>query len=83
MTKSGLIALLKMATGGYFSHRDDMYQQCDGVAMGNPLAPTLANFFLGNLEKKMFGKNSMTTNHPSFYVRYVDDVFCVFRKNSD
>ena len=30
ITKPGLIKLLQMATGGIFSHREKMYQQCDG-----------------------------------------------------
>ena len=31
-----------------------MYRQIDGVAMGSPLGPTLANFLLGHIEKKLF-----------------------------
>ena len=44
--------------------------------MGSPLGPTLANFFLAHFEKAF-----MTENHdflPLVYLRYVDDVFCVF-----
>ena len=51
--------------------------------MGNPLAPTLANFFLGNLEKQLFLPESISDDYPAFYTRYVDDVFCVFRGKSD
>ena len=77
-------ALLKRATGGIFTHRNQLYQQKDGIAMGNPLAPTLANFFLGNLENGLFLAQEDTINHPLLYnIRYVDDIFCVFRKNSD
>ena len=82
MDKPGLISLLKTATGGIFSHRGQLYQQCDGVAMGNPLAPTLANFFLANIEMALLN-NTAEEHHPAFYARYVDDVFCVFRKASD
>ena len=56
MPKSSLISLLKRATSGVFTHRNELYTQTDGVAMGNPLAPTLANFFLGYLEKSLFGQ---------------------------
>ena len=83
MDKSGLLSLLKTATGGIFTHRDELYQQCDGVAMGNPLAPTLANFFMENQEILLFENSNSENDFPSFYVRYVDDVFCVFRKTSD
>ena len=45
--------LLRLATGGMFSFNGKLYQQIDGVSMGSPLAPTLANFFLGHIEKKL------------------------------
>ena len=50
--------------------------------MGNPLAPTLANFLLGHLETGLF-KDCNTIDQPVFYTRYVDDIFCVFRKDCD
>ena len=82
MEKASLVKLLKIATGGMFSHRDKVFQQCDGVAMGNPLAPTLANFFLGELEYELFDQSNVDTDYPTFYTRYVDDIFCIFNKNS-
>ena len=45
--------------------------------MGNPLGPTLANWFLGMIEKKIFDQH--LSFFPSFYVRYVDDVFAIFQ----
>ena len=57
--------------------------------MGNPLAPTLANFLLGHLETEMWNKingyipPSSNVTCPALYIRYVDDVFCVFRENDD
>ena len=48
--------------------------------MGNPLGPTLANFFLADLETNMFDKFSGIK--PKGYVRYVDDIFCVFEDES-
>ena len=76
--RSSMMILLKSATGGIFTHRGQLYQQKDGVSMGNPLAPTLANYFLGYLEKSLFHDHN--DSDPAFYVRYVDDVFVVFRK---
>ena len=38
--------MMKIATQGYFLHKNILYQQIDGVIMGSPLGPTLANFFL-------------------------------------
>ena len=87
--KGSLISLLRCATGGIFTHRGELYQQTDGVSMGNPLAPTLANFFMGYLECNLLKsqENSIDVNghhdtNPVFYVRYVDDVFCIFREGA-
>ena len=49
-----------------------MYLQVDGVAMGSPLGPTFANFYMGHVESKVFEDR---TNKPDLYVRYVDDIF--------
>ena len=68
--------LLKLSTEGMFIHNGKLFSQIDGVAMGNPLGPTLANWFLGMIEKKIFDQH--LSFYPSFYVRYVDDVFAIF-----
>ena len=44
--------MMKIATQGYFIFNDILYQQIDGVIMGSPLGPTMANFFLADMEKK-------------------------------
>ena len=71
---------MKIATGGIFMYKDKLYTQVDGVAMGNPLGPTLANFFLAHLESTMF--EGFSGIKPKGYVRYVDDIFCVFKDRS-
>ena len=78
-SRMSLVKVLECATGGIFSHRGKLFQQRDGVTMGNPLAPTLANYMLGHLEKTLFDHN-LEDSQPAFYSRYVDDIFCVFRK---
>ena len=50
------------------------------VSVGSPLAQTLANFFLADIENKLLGKQ--LDFYPKLYSRYVDDVFAVF-DNSD
>ena len=52
--------------------------QVDGVAIGSPLGPTLANIFMCHLEK-VFLKSFPEDQLPLIYKRYVDDVFLVFR----
>lgn len=71
--------LLNTATSGVFSFNEELYRQIDGVSMGSPLGPTLANLFLGHLEDTW----TKTNFFPTMYYRYIDDCFCVFRSNDD
>ena len=77
LTKPTFIKLLRLCTQGIFLYNDAVYQQIDGCAMGSPLGPTLANWFLGRIEKQLFIDTKITFP-PQFYVRYVDDIFAVF-----
>ena len=77
--QSNMLNLLKSVTGGLFQYNNKLYTQIDGVSMGNPLAPTIANYFMGTLEKNLF--NTEDDNNPVLYLRYVDDIFCIFRKD--
>ena len=78
--KDVLHELLTFATTDVqFSFDDTTYKQIDGVAMGSPLGPILANIFVGYMEEQLFRK----TDHPIVYVRYVDDVFAVFKTMHD
>ena len=49
--------------------------------MGNPLGVTVSNFFLAHLEKLIF--QCEKPYYPAFYVRYVDEIFCIFRPDVD
>ena len=74
------IELMKSATSGVeFSFNDIMYKQTDGVAMGSPLGPALANIFVGFYEEKLFSQISK----PFTYFRYVDDTFASFCKKEE
>ena len=56
----------------------EFYKQHDGVAMGSPLGPTLANGFLCYHEK-IWLQNRPSEFKPIIYRRYVDDTFLLFR----
>jgi len=78
--KNAFIKLLKDATQGMFLYNNKLYQQIDGVAMGSPLGPTLASFFLANMENKIF--KTLHDFYPKLYLRYIDDIFVVFEDES-
>ena len=53
------------------------YVQVDGVAMGSPLGPTLANIFLCHWEEIWLDK-CLQQFKPKFYNRVMDDTFLLF-----
>ena len=52
-------------------------KKIDGVAMGSPLGPALANIFMCNFENKWL-KDCPHSLKSVFYRRYVDDIFVLF-----
>jgi hypothetical protein len=61
-------------TSGYFVWRGEYYRQIEGVAMGSPIAPVVANIFMEDFERKAL---EGCPHRPRFWWRYVDDVFAV------
>ena len=70
--------ILMVTSGVEFSFEDVMYRQVDGVAMGSPLGPVLANIFVGYCET-LIPEGKL----PPLYCRYVDDSFSCFASKSD
>ena len=62
-----------------FVFNDIYYKQIDGVAMGSPLGLTFANLFFVYYEHKWL-ENCPLPFKPTFYRRYVDDMFLRFDK---
>ena len=81
-TKRDIRKLFRIATSEtHFTFNGSIFDQIDGVAMGSPLAPVLANLFMGFHEQNWI--EQATNVKPIFYKRYVDDIFAVFEFESD
>jgi hypothetical protein len=63
-------------TSSCFSFNGQFYEQTDGVAMGSPLSPVIANYFMGYFEEMAL---EAATHKPLCWFRYVDDIFHVWR----
>ena len=61
----------------FFMFNNKFYKQVDGVAMGSPLGPPLANIFMYSFENKWL-KDCPHSLKPVFYRRYGDDIFVLF-----
>ena len=81
ISKNGFRDLLNLATKeSFFTFNNKFYIQVDGVAMGSPLGPILANIFLSHHEENWLNKCPIKFK-PSFYRRYVDDIFVLFESS--
>ena len=70
--------LLNVATKeSIFTFNSKFYKQIDGVAIGTPLGPALANVFMCSFENKWL-KVYPHSLKPVFYKRYVDYIFVLF-----
>ena len=66
--------LLTLACSGVeFNFNNVMYKQTDGISMGSPLGPIIANSFVG------FHENQLIKDCSSLhYKRYIDNTFAIF-----
>ena len=75
-----LIELMGIATKSVsFSFNETMFRQIEGVSMGSPLGPILANIFVGFHERRLFDRFPK----PFIYLRCVDDALVSFKSRSD
>ena len=61
-----------------FTFDSQFYSQVDGVAMGSPLGPVLANIFMVELEKTVVP----SLPEIAFWYRYDDDTICLIKDGS-
>ena len=74
MKREDMKKLLEFATkDSHFLFDDKIYDQIDGVSMGSPLAPLLAEIFLQDFEEKHL--DSFREKGIIYWRRYVDDTF--------
>ena len=65
-----------------FSFNEKFFRQTNGIAMGTSCAPSFANVNLGFKEQFVDSIARLSTNPVDgliFYVRYIDDIFLVFK----
>ena len=71
-------ALLELCTKEmHFSFNDKIYRQVNGVAMGSPLGPVIANIFMVELERRLI---PTMYDKISLWFRYVDDTFTFIKR---
>ncbi len=72
-----VIAILRwVLCNNYFQYNGITYKQICGTAMGSNVAPAFANLYLIFHELSL--KSPKYDKFPSFYLRYIDDVFFVW-----
>ncbi|BHF77692.1 hypothetical protein SprV_0602080100 [Sparganum proliferum] len=79
-TKTLKELLLRCTLNVRFLFDNQLYRQIDGVAMGSPLGPLLADVYKGKLERFELSDQIKNLKH---YGRYVEDVFAIATKETD
>nr|VZI52571.1 unnamed protein product [Spirometra erinaceieuropaei] len=79
-TKTLKELLLRCTLNVQFLFDNQIYRQEDGVAMGSPLGPLLADVFMGKLERFQLSDQINKLKH---YGRYVDDIFEIATAETD
>ena len=68
-----------IATTTYFSFIGQLFKQKFGTAMGSPVSPILANFFMEWLEQQAIATGPIDCT-PKLWKRYVDDILEIIKR---
>ena len=80
ITKNEMRELILLCTKNvHFTFNDETFTQVDGVAMGSPLAPILANIFMVELGWNLI---PIVKDHLFGWKRYVDNTICFIKNGS-
>ncbi|XP_035433678.2 uncharacterized protein LOC118265072 [Spodoptera frugiperda] len=75
MSSNYMQLLRNLLTGNCFLFQDKCYLQIDGLTMGNPVTPILANLWMEYFEAKVLRQDP---NIIKVWKRNVDEIFCIF-----
>ncbi|XP_043927758.1 glutamate carboxypeptidase 2-like [Protopterus annectens] len=70
-------------SSNFFLFEKDLFIQKQGVAMGSPCGASVANLFMAYWEKQFISNNIAWKDELVFYTRFLDDVFILFKGNSE
>lgn len=64
----------------YFSYKDKIYYDPEGLPMGGPLSAILAEIYVRHFEEELImSKTNSFFQKIKFYARYVDDTFMILK----
>ena len=64
-------------TNNVFKFDGQLYRQVQGTAMGTPMAPSVANVFMGWLEQRLLSTSPWPVD-PKLWRRYIDDILLLW-----
>jgi hypothetical protein len=67
-------------TTSYYTFNGQFYGQTNGVAMGSPLSPVIANFYMEDYEKATLESAPLK---PRCWLQYVDHTFVIWQHGPD